>query len=293
MACGCPSASLRVLLGATIWAMGVGGASVESQMGVGGASVESQMGVGGASVESQMGVAGALVKEHRTTSKEQEYLEEEYHVDESRTAAGVDLENNDLLASLLRMQKVLSGIEGCDTRLQHLWRDVTAQRLTLERLQEEVFLQMDRHAKIQFEHPTRQKCPEPFQVGGGGCFYHPQRVKKTWAAARYSCGKLGADLAHPANITSFRDYITTVVSGDWGFFFLGARADPKQEFPVYRWLDGRIFGGEGRKSSESLTVDGDFCVVMLPHSWQEFEHKHCETSKGWYVCEVKVKNLPQ
>ncbi|KAG7156278.1 uncharacterized protein LOC121853880 [Homarus americanus] len=233
-------------------------------------------------------VAGIVDKEQLRVIREgngnHESLASEGQVEE----AG-DQDTEAFLAALLRLEKILNHTHGCDKRLQELWRDVTIRRLTLERLEEDIFHLMDKYAKVQAEDPTTDECPEPFAARGGGCFYYPHGEKNTWAGARYSCVRLGGDLAHPDDLPSFKKYVKTIASGDWGYFFLGGKTDPKLEFPAFRWLDGRSIAGENMYS-ELFSFSSDFCLAMEAHNRFKIKAKHCDNHKRWYICEIKVKN---
>ncbi|XP_045615366.1 uncharacterized protein [Procambarus clarkii] len=272
MECGSPCTTLRFLVVVSLLVLGVGSVGVESYMGVAGALVR--------------GNRMTMVKENKTG------VDEKPGLDKQGAATEEYQDSQALLMALLRLEKALSGTRGCDTRLQDLWRDITIQRVALKGLEHDIFRKMDLYAKVQLKDPSAVECPEPFEVAGGGCFYHPHGVKKTWSAARFSCARLGGDLAYPTNISKFRKYVKTISSGGWGFFFLGGKADPKQDFPVYQWIDGRkIVSEREQMASELIAFGSDYCVVMEAYNWFEIKPKNCETSRRWYICEIKVKNM--
>lgn len=63
---------------------------------------------------------------------------------------------------------------------------------------------------------SKPECQDPFQWMAGGCYYHSGKERATWAEARFACGRMGADLAHPTDNWSLKDYTRQISSsGKW------------------------------------------------------------------------------
>ncbi|XP_042874021.1 uncharacterized protein LOC122254413 [Penaeus japonicus] len=203
-------------------------------------------------------------------------------------ARGREPPTDPLLAALLRLQAALNGIPSCDFMTKDLWTDIEKRQQRLDKLQEGIFQKMNDIARLEMEHPTATECKEPFERVSGGCFYQSGGEKATWAEARFACGRLGADLAHPEDNWSLKEYTRQISSAGYGYYFIGGQLDNSTDFREWRWVDGRPVSIEHRIYSQP-PGQGE-CLVIDGAGTHSMKAKSCDEYRRWYICELKVRS---
>ncbi|XP_037792524.1 C-type lectin domain family 4 member G-like [Penaeus monodon] len=203
-------------------------------------------------------------------------------------ARGRDTPPEPLLAALIRLQATLDDIPSCEFKTKGLWTDIEKRQQRLEKLQEGIFQKMNDIARIEMEYPSATECQDPFQWMSGGCYYHSGRERATWGEARFACGRMGADLAHPADNWSLKDYTRQISSSGYGYYFIGGRADNSSGFRDWHWVDGRPVAIEHRMYSQPPGL-GE-CLVIDGAGTHSMKAKSCDAYKRWYICELKVRS---
>lgn len=202
------------------------------------------------------------------------------------------LSSETLLSALLRLENSLNGTSICSSRIKSLWKAIALWRTQLDELQNSVFNAMNKMAKFQSESPIVKSCPWDGFEPGRGCYYSPEEKLRKWTDARLACGKLGADLAHPypQNMQAFKNWVGSISSG-WGFYYIGGKLNPEDEYPLFRWVDGRRISSDNPSFTEPFRViDSDNCIAMENHLRFRYKPKSCDSFRRWYICEIKIQS---
>ncbi|XP_066981245.1 uncharacterized protein [Macrobrachium rosenbergii] len=189
--------------------------------------------------------------------------------------------------ALMNLEASLNGTSFCFSRIRELWAAATERKVKLEAMRDDLFISMNRLAQLEASSPILKECPAPFEKVAGGCFYASDEKLRFWNDARLKCGRMGGDLAYPRDILSFRSWVGGL-QNEYGYYYIGARADPKDEFPIFRWLDGRRLLNEEKYRTDYLVIGDDLCVGVQSYNDNKIKNKDCGSFRRDYICEIKV-----
>ncbi|XP_064113529.1 uncharacterized protein LOC135220167 [Macrobrachium nipponense] len=190
--------------------------------------------------------------------------------------------------ALMNLEASLNGTSFCFSRIKELWEVATERKVKLEAIRDDLFRSMNRLAQLEASSPILKECPAPFERVAGGCFFPSDEKIKFWNDARLVCGRMGGDLAYPRDLSLFRSWVRGL-RDEYGYYYIGARANPKDEFPIFLWLDGRRLLKEESYRTDFLVYGDALCVGIQTYGGYELKNKDCGEYRRRYICEIKVK----